>query len=270
MGIPSVVSKRLAAIAAKIADTKARVRAVEEHDRLINCLLRRDRALTLEAMEAHRASTARGLNLEVMPQQPRVAPEHLQAGTAMGVTGAASAGRSVAPRGAKSVLSTCGHWPARFASSGACRVAALRMAASWKDDSPRLCLQRVGRCRPRTSAIRSLNLKVSFPAVRSRARPALADPQPTFSLLNSQVESSPSANFARCFGAPTVSAVSLISRTGFIASARCASRACAMHHASARWGLRSSIPALHTRALLPQSLETRSSSLLNSVTTAGS
>jgi hypothetical protein len=38
------------------------------------------------------------------------------------------------------------------------------------------CLRWVGHCRPRTSAIRSLNLGVSFPAVRSLARPALADP----------------------------------------------------------------------------------------------
>ena len=36
----------------------------------------------------------------------------------------------------------------------------------------------VDHCRPRTSAIRSLNLVVSFPAVRSHARPALAGPQP--------------------------------------------------------------------------------------------
>ena len=32
-------------------------------------------------------------------------------------------------------------------------------------------------CRPRVSAIRWLNLGVSFPAVSSRGRPALADPQ---------------------------------------------------------------------------------------------
>ena len=36
--------------------------------------------------------------------------------------------------------------------------------------------QWVGYCRPRTAAIRSLNLEVSFPAVRSRTRPALDDP----------------------------------------------------------------------------------------------
>lgn len=39
------------------------------------------------------------------------------------------------------------------------------------------CRRWVGHCRPRTSAIRSLNLGVSFPAVRSRGRPALANPK---------------------------------------------------------------------------------------------
>lgn len=63
-------------IATKMADTSARVRTVEEHDRLIECLLRRDRALTLEAMEAHRASTARGLTLDVVPQTRAVFEHH--------------------------------------------------------------------------------------------------------------------------------------------------------------------------------------------------
>jgi hypothetical protein len=37
---------------------------------------------------------------------------------------------------------------------------------------------RIGHCQPQASAIRSLNLRVSFPAGRLRARPALADPNP--------------------------------------------------------------------------------------------
>ena len=37
----------------------------------------------------------------------------------------------------------------------------------------------VGHCRPRTSAVRSLNLEVSFPAVRSLTLLSLADPSPT-------------------------------------------------------------------------------------------
>ena len=40
-------------------------------------------------------------------------------------------------------------------------------------------------CRPRTSALRSHNLGVIFPAVSSRTRPALADPQLTFRILGS-------------------------------------------------------------------------------------
>jgi DNA-binding GntR family transcriptional regulator len=56
-------------IATKMADTGARVRTVEEHDRLIECLVRRDRALTLEAMEAHRASTANGLTQQLLLMQ---------------------------------------------------------------------------------------------------------------------------------------------------------------------------------------------------------
>lgn len=37
------------------------------------------------------------------------------------------------------------------------------------------------RCRARTSAVRCLNLDVSFPAVRSLTLPWLADPMPTLS-----------------------------------------------------------------------------------------
>jgi hypothetical protein len=39
------------------------------------------------------------------------------------------------------------------------------------------CQQWVDHCQPWTSAIRWFKLRVSFPAVRSRARPAQADPQ---------------------------------------------------------------------------------------------
>jgi DNA-binding GntR family transcriptional regulator len=62
-------------IATKMADTDARVRTVEEHDRLIECLLGRNRASTLEAMEAHRASTASGLPLVHMLPQTHVPSE---------------------------------------------------------------------------------------------------------------------------------------------------------------------------------------------------
>lgn len=48
------------------------------------------------------------------------------------------------------------------------------MTASGRSSQAGVGQQRVGHCRPRTSAIRSLNLGVSFPAVRSRIRPALA------------------------------------------------------------------------------------------------
>jgi DNA-binding GntR family transcriptional regulator len=51
-------------IATKMTDREARVRTVQEHDRLIETLVRRDHALCLEAMQAHRASTASGLNFE--------------------------------------------------------------------------------------------------------------------------------------------------------------------------------------------------------------
>ena len=48
-------------IATKMAEMSARLRTVDEHDRLIECLIRRDHEICLEAMEAHRASTASGL-----------------------------------------------------------------------------------------------------------------------------------------------------------------------------------------------------------------
>jgi len=48
-------------IATKMADVNARVRTVDEHDRLIESLIRRDYEVCLQAMEVHRASTASGL-----------------------------------------------------------------------------------------------------------------------------------------------------------------------------------------------------------------
>lgn len=56
-------------------------------------------------------------------------------------------------------------------------------AAEQASDAGGTCIdgpQRVVHCRPRMSAIRRLNLGVSFPAVRLRGRPALADPQESF------------------------------------------------------------------------------------------
>lgn len=46
------------------------------------------------------------------------------------------------------------------------------------------CLQWVGHRRPRTSAIGSFNLQVSFPAVRSLTLLSLADPIATYNALN--------------------------------------------------------------------------------------
>jgi hypothetical protein len=58
-------------------------------------------------------------------------------------------------------------------------------------------LDSTGHCRPRTSAIRSLNLGVSFPAVRSRARPTLADPERTSTWRDWEVEGGLSRLVAR-------------------------------------------------------------------------
>ena len=44
-----------------MAEVSARLRTVDEHDRLIECLIRRDYEVCLQAMEVHRASTASGL-----------------------------------------------------------------------------------------------------------------------------------------------------------------------------------------------------------------
>lgn len=48
-------------ISTKMADSQARLRTVEEHDALIECLAAQDRAKCLETMEVHRASTSMGL-----------------------------------------------------------------------------------------------------------------------------------------------------------------------------------------------------------------
>jgi DNA-binding GntR family transcriptional regulator len=52
-------------IATKMADRDARLRTVQEHDRLIETLTQNDHTLCLAAMEAHRASTATGLKPEI-------------------------------------------------------------------------------------------------------------------------------------------------------------------------------------------------------------
>jgi len=44
-----------------MADVNARLRTVDEHDRLIESLIRRDYEVCLQAMEVRRASTASGL-----------------------------------------------------------------------------------------------------------------------------------------------------------------------------------------------------------------
>lgn len=48
-------------ISTKMADTQARSRTVEEHERLIECLALRNMDRCQEVMELHRASTSRGL-----------------------------------------------------------------------------------------------------------------------------------------------------------------------------------------------------------------
>jgi DNA-binding GntR family transcriptional regulator len=51
-------------IATKMSEVEARLRTVDEHDRVIESLSRRDHAICLEVMEEHRASTAAGLSPE--------------------------------------------------------------------------------------------------------------------------------------------------------------------------------------------------------------
>ena len=48
-------------IATKMSEIGARLRTVEEHDRIIDSLRRRDQGICLDVMEEHRASTASGL-----------------------------------------------------------------------------------------------------------------------------------------------------------------------------------------------------------------
>jgi DNA-binding GntR family transcriptional regulator len=48
-------------IATKMSEMSARLRTVDEHDRLIECLIRRDHDVCLQALELHHASTASGL-----------------------------------------------------------------------------------------------------------------------------------------------------------------------------------------------------------------
>lgn len=48
-------------ISTKMADSQARLRTVEEHEALIECLASQDRTKCLETMVLHRASTSMGL-----------------------------------------------------------------------------------------------------------------------------------------------------------------------------------------------------------------
>jgi DNA-binding GntR family transcriptional regulator len=58
-------------IATKMADSSARRRTVEEHELLIDCLMRRDMSRCLEMMEIHRASTSSGLPPDIgFPRSP--------------------------------------------------------------------------------------------------------------------------------------------------------------------------------------------------------
>lgn len=57
-------------IASKMAESTARQRTVDEHDLLIDSLVRRDMSRCLEMMELHRASTASGLPAQI-GQGPR-------------------------------------------------------------------------------------------------------------------------------------------------------------------------------------------------------
>lgn len=56
-------------ISTKMADSLARLRTVEEHEALIECLVAQDRKKCLETMELHRASTSTGLPVET-PGRP--------------------------------------------------------------------------------------------------------------------------------------------------------------------------------------------------------
>jgi DNA-binding GntR family transcriptional regulator len=58
-------------IATKMSEVEARLRTVDEHDRLIEALLQRDRPGCLYAMEIHRASTASGLAPETQLHMAR-------------------------------------------------------------------------------------------------------------------------------------------------------------------------------------------------------
>ncbi len=58
-------------ISSKMSSQEARLRTVDEHDRIIESLRRRDHAHCLSAMEEHRASTASGLG----PMVPHLASQ---------------------------------------------------------------------------------------------------------------------------------------------------------------------------------------------------
>lgn len=58
-------------IAAKMADSQARHRTVEEHEQIIDGLASRDMARCLAAMDMHRASTSRGLPPDIASARMR-------------------------------------------------------------------------------------------------------------------------------------------------------------------------------------------------------
>lgn len=64
-------------IATKMADINARVRTVEEHDKLLDCLAAQDMSQCIDTMELHRRSTSSGLLPERRNDQGRSPPPAL-------------------------------------------------------------------------------------------------------------------------------------------------------------------------------------------------
>jgi DNA-binding GntR family transcriptional regulator len=56
-------------ISTKMADSQARLRTVEEHEALIDCIAAQDRAKCVETMELHRISTSKGLPTSISVSQ---------------------------------------------------------------------------------------------------------------------------------------------------------------------------------------------------------
>jgi DNA-binding GntR family transcriptional regulator len=66
-------------IATKMADINARVRTVQEHDKLLECIVARDMPQCLDMMELHRRSTSSGLLPERRGEEERSAQQPLVA-----------------------------------------------------------------------------------------------------------------------------------------------------------------------------------------------